>query len=133
MDEVGARARRRRSPWNLLLIPGGLISFATLWVGSIVLLGRLYAWRHEGSVVTVLPDNLAGSLMALAAFFMWIAPALVLGNCLVWLVPAARRVLDDEARSHPGTSFLESNRDLIRLALWVAPPTGALALAVALI
>jgi hypothetical protein len=58
---------------------------------------------------------------------------MILGNFLVWLVPPARRALDLEAKAHPGTSFTETNRGLLRFALFVTPAALAGALAAALL
>lgn len=45
----------------------------------------------------------------------------MLGNVLLWLVAPARRRLDAEARGYPGTSSIESMRDLSKVWLWTLP------------
>ncbi len=60
-------------------------------------------------------------MVSLAAFFAALPIAMIAGNLLVRLLPAARQMLDQEATDHPGTSFIDSQKDLIRLALYVIP------------
>jgi hypothetical protein len=47
---------------------------------------------------------------------------LVLGNCVAWLVPPARRALDAESSGYPRTGFTESTKSLLTLLLWTLSP-----------
>src|SRR5882672_1045245 len=107
-----ARANRRRSLWNLLLIPCYAIPWFLLWLTSATELGELYARIHSVSGVRILPDTLGGLLMAIGLLFAWLAPAMIIANLLVSIVPPARRALDREASSVVGTDRASANRSL---------------------
>ena len=53
---------------------------------------------------------------------------LVIGNCLVWLIPLARKTLDAEAVGYRGTGFREATTALLRLAAWTVPIGMAIAI-----
>jgi len=115
------RAGHRRSPWNLLLIPGYLVPWFFLTFGSIVLLGKLYAVVHESRHGGVLPESGGSIFMALGALFTWVGPSMMLANQLVSLVRPARRALDLEAARVPGTDRASANRGLLKMSLRVMP------------
>ena len=121
IDEVRARAKRRKSPWNLLLIPCVIAPWLfTSWATSIGL-GRLYRLTHPGQDFIILPQTIGGILMAVAPLFAWLGPSMVIGNLLVATIPAARRVLDAEAAPFPGTDRRSANRDLLRVSKFMTP------------
>ena len=67
-------------------------------------------------------SNAVGVIVAtVAPFFAALTIAMIVGNCLTWLVPPARRVMAREAEPHPGTSFRESQGQLIQLAKYLVP------------
>ena len=120
-DEARARAKRRKSAWNLLLIPAILVAWFLLtwlsWVG----LGTLYRSLHPGRAFVILPEGVAGIVMAVGPLLAWIAPAMIMGNLLVAAVAPARRALDEEARSVPGSDLSSANRSLLKMSLVVTP------------
>jgi hypothetical protein len=59
--------------------------------------------------------------------------AFAIGNVLVWLVGPARRTLEGEASSVPGTNFITAERKLLRVALIVVPVCLAIAVLGALL
>jgi hypothetical protein len=67
-------------------------------------------------------------LIAIGLLFAWLAPAMLIANGLASLVPPARRALDREAATVPGTDRASANRGLIRLGSYVTPAGLALAL-----
>src|SRR5262245_39709198 len=97
ITEARIRAARRRSAWNLLLIPCYAVPWFLVILGSALALGRLYAVVHPGSSFRVLPDTVGGIFMAVGSLFAWLGPSMILANHLVSAVPAARRALDREA------------------------------------
>ena len=121
ITEARIRARRRRSGWNLLLIPSYIVPWFFLVFGSLVVLGRLYAVLHDRTDVGVLPDTGGAILMAVGALFMWLGPSMILANQLVALVRPARRALDLESAAAPGTDRASANRGLLRMTLLVTP------------
>jgi hypothetical protein len=128
ITETGVRAGRRRSGWNLLLIPSYIVPWFLLVFGSLVALGRLYAFLHDRTDVGVVPDTGGGILMAVGALFMWLGPSMILANQLVSFVRPARRALDLEAAAAPGTDRASANRGLLKMTLLVTPVALTVAL-----
>jgi len=122
------RAGRRRSAWNLLLIPAYLVPWFLLTFGSLVMLGQLYAVFHGSRHAGVLPETGGSILMALGALFMWLGPSMMLANQFVSVVPPARRALDREAARVPGTDRASANRGLLKMSMLVTPVALAVAL-----
>jgi hypothetical protein len=122
LDEARARAKRRKSLWNLLLIPAVvgpwfLLSWLS-WIG----LGMLHRLLHPGAQFVILPDGISGILMAIGPLFAWLVPAMVIGNLLVASIGPARRALDAEAKTVPRTDLASSNRALLKMSLVLTPP-----------
>lgn len=59
--------------------------------------------------------------MAVGSLFLWLGPSMILANELVSVVRPARRALDLEAASAPGTDRASANRGLLKMALLVTP------------
>ena len=127
MESARTRAARRRSLWNLLLIPCYAVPWLLLIYVSLVGLGHLYAVRHPGSNFRLLPDTAGSILMAVGSLFAWLGPSMIVANVLVSIVPAARRALDLEA-GKSGTSRAAANRGLLRVTLYLTPAGVLLAL-----
>jgi len=121
ITEARVRAGRRRSGWNLLLIPCYLVPWFLLVFGSLIVLGRTYAVLHVRSVVGVLPDTVGSIFMAVGVLFIWLGPSMILANQLVSLIRPARRALDLEATNTRGTYRASANRGLLKLTLVVTP------------
>ena len=128
ISDARARAGRRRSPWNLLLIPCYLVPWFLLILASLAGLGRLYARVHAVGGFALVPDTVGGVLMAAGSLLAWLGPVMILANLLVASVPAARRALDQEAATVPGTDREAANRSLVRLSRYLTPAGIALAL-----
>lgn len=131
-DEARSRARRRRSPWNLLLIPAFIAAWVLLWYASARVLGNVARRLDPGSSFVLLPDGSAGLLMALGLLFACLPVAMIVGNLLVAALPRARGALDDEARGVPGTDFVSANRGLLT-AMAIMTPAGLLVALVGLV
>jgi hypothetical protein len=115
------RAGRRRSLWNLLLVPCYLIPWFVLILASLIALGRLYCRVHAASGFELVPDSVGGVLMAVGSLFAWLGPAMILANLLVATVPPARRALDREAAAIPGADRSTANRSLLMLSQYLTP------------
>jgi hypothetical protein len=122
------RAKRRKSLWNLLLIPCYWIPWLALWMASAIGFGRFYTRIHPGIEVRILPDAIGGVLIAIGLLFAWLAPAMLIANALVSLVPPARRAFEREAATVPGTDRASADRGLLWLGSYVTPAGLALAL-----
>ena len=128
ITDARARATRRRSPWNLLLIPCYVVPWFFLVLASAVALGKLYAVVHAVGDVRLLPDTIGGILMAVGSLFAWLGPAMIIANLLVSTVPPARRALDREASTVAGTDRAAANRSLLKLSRYLTPAGVVVAL-----
>jgi hypothetical protein len=127
-DEARARAERRKSPWNLLLIPAVVGPWVVVSALSAFELGKLHAFLHPGPALAILPRGLSGILIAVAPLFAWAAPSMIAGNFLVAAVTPARRTLEDESTSIPDGDLSSSNKGLLKASLLLAPAALLLAL-----
>ncbi len=129
------RARWRRSPWNLILIPLSLAGWLGSWYGLFRPVWAFNVWLYPDHLFSNFwKEGISFSSFALS-FLMFFGPApgalclgLVIANCVSWLLPPARRVFDAEAAGYPGTSFGESNKALLGLALRLVPTGFVVAL-----
>lgn len=121
VDAARVVSGRRRSPWNLLLVPPALIAWAVLWYATVRVLGGVYTATHAAPSPILLPERAAGILMAVGALFAALPPSLIVANCCAVLVPAARRAFEAEARPFPGLTFAAANRGLLRAVLVLTP------------
>lgn len=115
------RSKRRRSPWNLLLL---FFGFA-FWVSIATLLGwaatRLHLALRPESVALFAngPLRLNTALVLFPAIFVAICPALLATNFVVYRIPPARRAMEAEDRGYPGVDYASSQRGLSKLGLWI--------------
>jgi len=103
-----------------LLIPLVALPFAGLWWGFVVALTQLHGWIYPGQSLAR-ARGLGSILTAVAPFFAALPLSMLVGNMLVFLVPPARRVLNKEAASAPGTDFRSSQRGLFGLSRFLVP------------
>lgn len=115
------RATRRKSAWNLLLIPTALVPWFLGWWLSAKALGHVYHLMHPRASFVVLPETIGGIAIAVGLLLAWCPVAMMTANLLVHAVPAARRALDREASTARGTDFRSSNRQLVRLSAALIP------------
>lgn len=108
-----ARSKARpRAAWNLLLVLAVLVPFVTLYGALCELVSLAHAWARPGEGA---PGASLGALLAFIAPLIAALPlALYIGNTLVWLHPATRRLLE----TAPGLSqaaYHRSQQVLARL------------------
>jgi urea transporter len=103
------------------LIPAAIVPWCAGWWFSAGVLGYIYRLVHPRASFIVLPNTLGGVLIALGLLFAWCPVAMIIGNVLVRAVPAARRALDREASTVPGTDFRNANRGLMRVSAVLLP------------
>ena len=127
-EEARARARRRKSAWNLLLIPAVVLPIAGFWRLVFLLAARVHVALYPDQTWGVHSAGLGVILTVVAPFFAAIPVGLYVGNITVWLIRPARRVLDREAEKYEGTDFQASQRQLLVAMLYVVPPALALAI-----
>ncbi len=128
VTDARIRAGRRRSLWNLLLIPCYVVPWLLLILASLIGLGKLYGIIHAVAAFGLVPDTIGGIFMAVGSLFAWLGPAMILANVLVSTVPSARRALDREAAGVPGTDRAAANRSLLKVSCYLTPAGVAIAL-----
>lgn len=114
LDKALERAKRRKSTWNLLLLPAVVVPLGLMWWLSVVGIAKLYRVVHPQTDFVLLPDTVGGILIAIGPFFAWLAPAMIIGNFATFMVPAARRALEAEAATVRGGDFRSANRGLLK-------------------
>ena len=120
ISQARQRARRKKSTWNLLLLPAVLIPLAIIWVGAVLLATVLHTSIYAGQTLNS-ATGIGPILTMIAPFFGAMPLAMLLGNTLVRLLPSARHALDMEAEAFPSTSFAASQTGLRRFAAYAVP------------
>jgi hypothetical protein len=116
-ERARTRARRRKSLWNLLLIPL-VIGFVALvgWTLATVLLSIQRKLMPEDIIFSSF-TNIAGLLMFVPIIFPSFAVGMMIANLIIWCIPPARAALDKEAEGVKHASFREAMRDLSKISL----------------
>ena len=127
-QEARARARRRRSPWNLLLIPAVVVPLGLLWWGLVALFEFLHASLYSAQDLRITPNGIGPILSAVAPFLAALPLSMMVGNRLVRLVRPARQALDQEAKPLPITSFSNAQQQLLWASKLLVPISLGLAL-----
>lgn len=85
-----------------------------------VFIGLTEAYSQIHGIPKSLIPDLNGFLITLPAFFLWVPIALLLSNCLLWVVPRLRRTAENYATEAKRPNFAESQKQLAKLALAVS-------------
>ena len=128
LTDARVRARRRKSAWNLILIPPALFGCLGSWYVFFRIVWafhqRLYpqhAFRDFWQEGVRLASFVPSFLMLFAPLPGSICIGLIFANCVAWLFPPAQQTLNAEAEGFEGTGFRESNELLLRFAKWTVP------------
>ncbi|MDR3456588.1 MAG: hypothetical protein P4N60_04025 [Verrucomicrobiae bacterium] len=115
-DRARQRATRRKSRWNLLLLPAVILGIGSV-VFFIVRLADIYL-GYRGCPPLFSPDTPEWKqiVVVCGALFVSMPVGMVLANVLVWLIPPARRALNAEAKGRSGTDYRTSQRHLIYIS-----------------
>jgi hypothetical protein len=125
-DLARARARRRKSPYNLLLPLFVLPLWALLWWGAFNLawgLHVLFYPSHAGLRSEFWPADLPAHIfipsfmLLIPSFLPTLVWAMVCTNFVLHLVPPARRTFDREAVGYPGTDYRSAQTSLLIVAV----------------
>jgi hypothetical protein len=102
LEEARKRASRRKSAWNLLLIPAVFGTWLVMWYVSLQPVGRLLRYMRPDLRFVLLPDSFGGTLIGVGLLLAWLPLAMVIGNILVaTVVPASEsRPSESDARDH---------------------------------
>ena len=132
LAEAQKRAQRRRSAWNLLLIPAVLLPLGLLVSGLVLVLQFLHQARYPAQALAS-ASGFGPIFTTIGALLAAIPLSLLIGNRLVWLIIPTRRVLEHEARAVPKTDFVSAQRQLIRFGRIAVPVSLGLAVLGALV
>jgi hypothetical protein len=125
--EARIRARRRKSPWNTLLLFSAIPVWLAVWYGSFELFWRLNVYmypEHSGYRDQFWTEGISfcpfisSFLMVFGPFFPSVGVALLFSNVLFRVVPPARRALDREALNVRGAAYISAQRGLLKLTLF---------------
>jgi hypothetical protein len=126
------RARRRKSPWNLVLLLFVVIGVFGVSIALFTVLWHLNVWvypQHTGKLREIMrSSNHTASqlLMTLPSFFASIPLGMLFANCIAWCIPPARETFEREAKGIALTSFRKSMSGLGKVAMYVVPVCLAL-------
>lgn len=113
-EEQYRQAKRRKSRWNLLLVPAVLVPLIAMWVAMGLLGAYAHGLIHNGQTLRT-GRGLGPILNALAPVFIAIPLGMLAGNLLVWCIAPARRALEREAKPYPALTFAASQSALLKL------------------
>jgi len=132
------RARRRRSPWNVVLLVLGFGTGLAAWYGFFRLVWMFHAAIYPAHRLQDFWQAGIGGRSFVLSFLMTfsLAPAaMIIGflfaNSVFWMIRPARRVFEREARGHEDTSFRDSMRLLLKACAWALPMGIGIAFAAA--
>ncbi len=130
VERAQQRAQRRKSPWNLLLIPFGIggvagsayLLFQIMWRIHIAFYpdhaGRFGEFWGEG---VSFPSFISSFLLLIPLLFAGLLIGLMFANCVAWCIAPARRAFDREAEGVKWASFRESMHGLWAIGRIVVP------------
>lgn len=122
-EEARARARRRKSRWNLLLIPASLLPLVSIWATLALLGEQAHTHYYPGESLR----NGGGPWVVVAVvtpLFAALPIGMLVGNFLVHQLPHVRGILDREAFSDSTLSYAGSQATLRKVAFFAT--VGAL-------
>lgn len=129
-ERARQRAKRRKSPWNLVLIPLGVCSIAIIACALFRTMWRVHVLFHPDHAGRLKEFWAAGiSLNAFVSSFLLLIPLLlaaiplgmILANALAWCIPSARRAFEREAGGVKWASFSETMSALTKITLILVP------------
>lgn len=129
LDEARARASRRKSPWNLVLIPVVAIAWVTIGLVAMRVLAALHAARYPLDPSWRIARGIGPILASLGALFASLPAAMLVANLAVSLIPVARQTFEREARPYPEASYARAQVGLLRFAAITVPVALAIAMA----
>jgi hypothetical protein len=115
-----SRATRRKSKWNLLLIAFAVAGTALSWYGLVKPLLSLRSRFFPNDAFLMNGTRLGNIVLYVAPFFPSICVGILVANFAVWIIPPARRALNEEARGDAGTDFKSSNLAVAKLLVFIS-------------
>ena len=127
------RAKRVKSPWNLLQLPltiGGIAMTYWVFIQIDFLIIRIIRPDHPALNSYLSEDT--REFIEIPFFFAAMPIGMMISNIVIWLIPPLRRIQEREAIGHKGTDFKGSMRGLGVFALIVIPVGFSISILVAL-
>lgn len=125
-ERARQRAKRRKSPWNLLLIPLAFIGIGGISYGLFRFMWMVHTWfypNHIGKLREFWVEGAGGYtfvssfLLLVPLFFAAIPLGLMAANVITCFIAPARRAFDREAKGVKWASFPEAMKSLMMPAL----------------
>jgi hypothetical protein len=115
MSEARQRAKRRRSPWNLLLVLIVIIvSGGVIYVSAQALLAIQRCLISDDAIFWSY-TTIGGTLMFIPLIILSFGIGMMITNLIMWLIRPARMAFDKEAIGIKGASFSEAMKGLATL------------------
>ncbi len=127
-QDAHKRAQRRKSSWNLLLIPVMVLPTAVIWFVCLYGVGALHMHFYPGQNFYNQPEGIGPILASLASLFAAFPLGMIIGNWIVYKMHFVRRVLDKEAQSAPDVSYGKAQVQLLKLSGILVPVCLVIAL-----
>jgi len=119
MSNVSASGKRRKNPWNLLLLP--IVAGVEFLLFQAVY--RTVRWLQElqcpADTYLASPTNGGDILVVLPLAVSAVGPAFLIANAIGWALPFVRRLIDDRAGGYGGPTFGEAQRGLWKFSMWI--------------
>jgi hypothetical protein len=124
------RAQRRRSPWNIILIPLVLCSWGSITYGLFRVMWHAHTLlypAHAGRLREFWGRNISGPsfvssfMLFMPLLFAAIPLGMMVADCIAWCIPPARHAFEREAQGVEWVSFPEAMRSLWRISLVAVP------------
>ena len=121
------RAKRRRSPWNIVLL---LIKWPLLFLWMVPLVKAVLWIPHLGALTfrEAAKHNAQMFLIMIPLLFLSSILAMITANLLLYLIPHARRTFQAEAGGNPELQFAGAQGILLKIAAIIAMITIPIAL-----
>jgi len=114
-DRVHDRAQRRKKhPWNLLLVLFCLIGAGSAWVGITHVFAAYRGSLSPSDAFLFSGTRIGNILMFVTPCFPSFAVGLIIANFLVWCISPARRAFKKEAEGVKGDDFRSSQFGLVK-------------------
>jgi len=130
LERARARAQKRKSPWNLLLIPfflAGIPSITYALFRIMWIVHTTFYPQHAGQLREFWGSQIgffafvSSFLMLVPLLFAAIPLTLMIANSIFWLVRPARRAFEREAGDDESMSFSGAMSQLWAISKWIVP------------
>lgn len=115
--DIRQRGKRRKDPWNLVLIPFAVVGISIVWSLLTKTLSALQYSLIPANAIFSNQTRLGAILLFVPPIFPSIALGLIIANIFAWLIPPARKIFERESEGIQGTSFVDSIKGLTKKSI----------------